>query len=78
MQTKKQTTVSRYRALMTDTDREYLSNDEYEGTEKRYQAVSRVRKRITEEVPRDVEVLAEHYPELLEELLEEVCKEEPE
>ncbi len=61
---------------MTDTDREYLSEDEYEGTEKRYQAVSRVRKRINEEVPEDVTILAENYPDLLGDLQEAVCEEE--
>lgn len=68
--------MGRYRALMTDTDREYIESDEYEQTDERYQAVYRVRKRIEEEVVQDVEILEEHHPELLEELREVVCEDD--
>lgn len=60
------------RALLTDTDREYLAGEETK--EKRYQAASRVRRRIREELPRDLELLEEHHPQLLEELREAVCQ----
>jgi hypothetical protein len=65
--------MGRYRALATDTDHEYLTDEQYEGTEERYQAKYRVKQRISEEVPRDVALLAEHYPDLLAELQEVVC-----
>lgn len=66
--------MGRYRALMTDTDREYIKSAEHEKTDERYQAVYRVRKRIEEEVVQDVEILEEHHPELLAELREIVCE----
>lgn len=59
------------RAILTETDREYLRGRG--GDERRYQATARIRARIREELPRDVEILAEHHPELLEELREVVC-----
>lgn len=67
--------MGRYRALMTDTDREYIASAEHEKTDERYQAVYRVRKRIEEEVVQDVEILREHHPELLSELRDVVCEE---
>lgn len=67
--------MGRYRALMTDTDREYITSEEYEQTDERYQAVYRVRKRIEEEVVHDVQILQENHPELLEELRDVVCEE---
>jgi hypothetical protein len=39
----------------------------------RYVAISRVRNKIQDELPEDVELLREHHPELYEELREEVC-----
>lgn len=63
--------MAKTRALLTDTDREYITGTE--GDEKRYQSASRIRRRIQEEFPRDVEILREHHPELLEELREVVC-----
>lgn len=56
---------------MTDTDREYLVGEETDN--KRYQAVSRVRSRINDELPKDVEILREHHPALYEELTDVVC-----
>jgi hypothetical protein len=66
--------MGRYRGLMTDTDREYIANPEDIEENKRHQAISRVRKRITEEMPQDVEILQEHHPGLLDELRDAVCE----
>ncbi|WP_435130326.1 hypothetical protein [Halobaculum sp. D14] len=68
--------MGRYRAIMTDTDREYISNGSDATDSQRYQAVSRVRSRINEELSKDVEVLEEHHPELLDELRAVVCEDE--
>jgi len=66
--------MAKTRALLTETDRQYITGDA--GDEKRYQSASRVRARIRDELPRDVDVLEEHHPELLEELREVVCRDE--
>ncbi|MFP9060959.1 hypothetical protein ACH9L7_12110 [Haloferax sp. S1W] len=60
---------------MTTTDRERITGEVTVSDEKRYQAIHRVRSRI-EELETDVDVLAEHHPELLEELRDVVCVEE--
>ncbi|WP_053949313.1 hypothetical protein [Halolamina sediminis] len=39
----------------------------------RYQAISRVRRKIDDELTTDVEVLRENHPELYEELRQVVC-----
>lgn len=67
--------VSKYRAIMTTTDRERISGEVDVTDEKRYQAIHRVRSRI-EELETDVDVLQEHHPELLEELRDAVCEDE--
>ena len=66
--------MAKTRALLTDTDREYITGKE--GDAKRYQSASRIRRRITEELPKDVAVLEEHHPELLDELRDIVCEHE--
>ena len=68
--------MGRYRALLTDTDREYLSGEGNPTDSQRHQSASRVRSRINEELPKDVELLAEHRPDLLEELRDVVCENE--
>jgi len=70
----RQTRMARTRALLTERDRELIASDD--GTNRRYQAVSEVRSRLRDELPRDVDVLEEHHPELLEELREVVCSDE--
>lgn len=65
--------MARTRALLTATDRDYITGDE--GRERRYQSASRIRSRIQEELPKDIELLEEHHPELLQELREVVCPE---
>jgi hypothetical protein len=67
--------MGRYRALMTDTDREYISEEGDISDSQKYQAISRVRSRVNEELVKDIEILEEHHPELLEELREVVCDE---
>ncbi|RAW44040.1 hypothetical protein DQW50_16410 [Halorubrum sp. 48-1-W] len=67
--------VSKYRAIMTTTDRERISGEVDVSDEKRYQAIHRVRSRI-EEIETDVDVLKEHHPELFEELQKAVCDDE--
>ena len=64
--------MGRTRALMTPTEREYIADEGDVDENKRYQAVSRVRDRI-EELERDVELLEEHHPKLLEEVRGVVC-----
>lgn len=66
--------MARYRAIMTETDREHISGESDPTDTQRDQSVYRVRQRITEELPRDIEVLAEHRPDVLEELREVVCE----
>jgi len=70
------TEMGRYRALMTETDRKYFSGENDASQDQKDQSVYRVRQRIAEELPRDIEILAEHRPDLLEELREVVCDEE--
>lgn len=59
------------RALMTETERKYLTG-EY-GDQRRYEAVSRVRSRIQGPLSKDMEWFDEHAPQLAEELEEVVC-----
>jgi len=65
--------MARTRALLTKTDREQIADMDGSSENKRYQAISRVRSRIQDELPEDVEILREHHPELYEELCEVVC-----
>lgn len=63
------------RALLTETERERIRNSEESDDQRRYEAVSRVRRRIHEELPKDIEALQKGAPELLEELREEIGSE---
>jgi hypothetical protein len=65
--------MAKTRALLTETEREQIAGDH--GEERRYQATSRVRRRIHEELPQDVDLLKRHHPDLLEELRDAVCSE---
>jgi len=62
-----------YTAIMTETDRARISGETDDPDSKRYESVSRVRKRI-EALETDSRVLENHHPELLEELREVVCE----
>ena len=65
--------MARTRALMTETERELIAG---EGSDqRRYEAVSRVRSRVKDELITDVELLEEHHPDLLDEVREVVCEE---
>ena len=68
--------MARSRGLITDTERKRIAKQVEVDDSKRYQAISRVRRRINEELPREIELLAEHHPELLKELHEKVCEDE--
>ncbi len=67
--------MGRYRALMTDTDREYLTGEGEPSDDQLHQSAYRVRSRINDELPHEIELLKEHRPDLLEELREVVCEE---
>lgn len=62
---------------MTETEFNRISGEENVKPQRRYESISRVRRRIKEELPKEVEMLSEHNEELLEELREVVCKENP-
>lgn len=66
--------MARRRAILTDTERELLDADEK--SDRYYQAVSRIRRKINEELTEDVQLLEENHPDLLEELQEVVCDKE--
>lgn len=62
------------RALTTDRDRRHLARAGDADDSDHYQAVSRVRRRIRENIDEDVELLRENNPRLLEELRGIVCE----
>lgn len=66
--------MARTRALLTETERRQIAGEETE--QRKYEATSRVRRRIQEELVKDMEILEEHHPGLLEELREAVCEED--
>ncbi|ELZ16073.1 hypothetical protein C477_16305 [Haloterrigena salina JCM 13891] len=66
--------VTNGRALTTDRDRRHLARAGDADDNDHYQAVSRVRRRIRENIDEDVELLQEHNPRLLEELRDVVCE----
>lgn len=68
--------MGRYRAIMTETDREHITGESDPSQDQKDQAVYRVRQRISEELPHDIQVLKEHRPDVLEELCKVVCEED--
>lgn len=68
--------MGRYRAIMTDTDRDHITGESNPSQDQKDQAVYRVRQRINEELRHDIQVLKEHRPDVLEELREVVCDDE--
>ena len=63
--------MARRRALLTDTERELLRSEEK--SDRYYQAVSRVRRKINEELDEDIQILIKNNSDLLEEIQEIVC-----
>lgn len=63
------------RALTTDRDRKQIAKADGVSDSEHYQAVSRVRRRVRENLAEDIELLEEHHEGLLEELREVVCEE---
>lgn len=66
--------MARGRALITEYEREAMAGEH--GDQPRYEARSRFRSRIQENLTNDIGFLAEEEPDLLEELRETVCKDE--
>lgn len=63
------------RALLTEAERKHISGESGE-KQRQYEATSRVRRRIKEQLTEDVALLEEHDPDLLNELREVVCGDE--
>lgn len=66
--------IRRTRALLTETERDQIAGSH--GQKRRYEAVTRARTRIDEELTTDVELLKEHHPDLLDELRDVVCEDD--
>ena len=66
--------MTKSRGLITDTERERISGEVDVEKKRKYEAVSRVRRRIRERLPVDMRILEKHHPQLLEELRGTVCK----
>jgi len=66
--------MARTRAIITETERKYISREVKVSENRRYQAISRVRDRL-EELRQDVSLLEKHHPQLLSELREIVYRE---
>lgn len=66
--------MARTRALLTETERRQIAGEETD--QRKYEAVSRVRSRVEDELTTDVELLKEHHPDLLAELRDVVCEKE--
>lgn len=62
--------MARSRAVLTELEREQIAGEH--GDKRKYEATSRARRRIKEELTTDLEVFAEHHPELLDEVTEVV------
>ena len=64
--------MAQSRALITETEREHLAGKH--GDRRKYEATSRIRSRVSDELTEDITVLEEHHPDLLEELRKVVCE----
>lgn len=60
------------RALLTERERKRIAGDA-DDKQRRYEAVSRARRRIHEELPDDLKLLEEHHPTLYNELKSVIC-----
>ena len=63
--------MAKSRAILTETEREQIAGEH--GDKRRYEATSRARARIRDELAVDIEILREHNPDLLDEIREVVC-----
>ena len=63
------------RGLLTDREREILTESADVSDNYRYRTISRIRNKI-ERIERDTEILADTRPDLLEDLRNAVCEEE--
>lgn len=63
------------RALLTDRERELIEGGDSIDDDLRYQAISRVRRKIKDELSTDVELLRDNNTELYNELREAICEE---
>lgn len=68
--------MAKTRALMTQTERDRIAGIEDVEDIKRYQAITRVRGRIQDELTEDIRIFEDHHEGLLEELREVVCDDE--
>jgi hypothetical protein len=66
--------MAQTRALITEHEREQLAGEH--GTEREWQAITRVRGRIDGPLKEDLATLAKHNPNLLTELRQAVCGDE--
>ena len=64
------------RALLTEREKEILSGEAEVSDNYEYKVKSIVRNRIRKNIGEDVEVLADHLPEVYELLQSEVCEDE--
>jgi len=64
--------MGEYRAVMTANDRDRITGEADVPDSKRYQSVSRIRKRI-QQLEEDAEILEENHPDLYQELINAVC-----
>ena len=71
MRAENHTGMATGRALMTETEREYLAGEH--GDQRCYEAISRIRSRIQGPLADDVEQFGEHAPQLVKALEEVVC-----
>ena len=65
--------MGRTRALLTERERRVLSREEGDNDDLRY-VMWEVSNRLEDELPKDIQILSEHHPDLLAELREVVCE----
>jgi len=73
MSSNKRRSMARVRALITERERDAIAGTETD--KQRYEAVSRVRARVHDELVEDMAVLREHHGDLYAEVREVVCDE---
>ena len=66
--------MARTRALLTETERKHIAGETTD--QRKYEAVSVVRRRLKDELTKDIELLEKHHGDLLEELRDVVCEEQ--